>query len=227
MNIAICDDKKEVAELFSHKVQMEDAESEISIFTNGTDLIESGLKFDVVFLDIEMETMDGFSVAEILNKQQPKCVFSFITTHADLAVDGYDYQPFRYILKTAPEPVIKRKIKETLHEYYCRNKTLKISYKGKHCMVLVSDILWIEIKGHCMRVVLENGEVLWNKTLNEAEKELENYGLARCHRSFIVAMGKIETIKANRIKMKTGQDIPIGRKYKKHVDEIYNNFILN
>ena len=127
MRIAICDDEKTIAELFSQRVRIEEPASEISIYTSGIDLIQSGLVYDVVFLDIEMDTMDGFRVAEILNEKQPQCVFSFITTHTELAVEGYDYQPFRYILKTAPEPVIKRKINETLHEYYCRNKVLKFA----------------------------------------------------------------------------------------------------
>lgn len=172
MKIAICDDEKLIAEMFRQKVLAETAESEISIFTTGIDLIESEFKYDIVFLDIEMTPMTGFQVAEILKKKYPQCIFSFITTHTELAVDGYDYQPFRYILKTAPEPVIKRKIKETLHEYYCRNKILRITYKGSQSNILADDIYYIEIMGHCTKLVLKNSEVLWNKTLDEIEIEL-------------------------------------------------------
>lgn len=226
MRVAICDDEKEIAELFSQKVRIEEAESEISIYTSGIDLIQSGIAYDVVFLDIEMKTMDGFHVAEILNKRQPQCVFSFITTHAELAVDGYDYRPFRYILKAAPEPVIKRKIKETLHEYYCKNKALKTVYKGNYHTVLVNDIFYIEIKGHCMNIILENDEILWNRPLNEVEKELKNYGLVRCHRSFIVALSQIKEVSMKSIKLQGGHDIPIGRAYRKYFLESYQNYIF-
>ena len=226
MRVAICDDEKKIAELFSLKVRAEETESEISIYTSGIDLIQSGIEYDVVFLDIEMKTMDGFRVAEILHKRQSQCVFSFITIHAELAVDGYDYQPFRYILKTAPEPVIKRKISETLHEYYRRNKTLKTAYKGNYYTVLVNDIFYIEIKGHCMNIILENEAILWNKPLNEVEKELKNYDLVRCHRSFIVALSQIKEFSMKSIKLQSGHDIPIGRAYRKYFLESYQNFIL-
>lgn len=226
MNIAICDDEKKMAELFSTKVMAENSGSNISIFTSGVDLIKSNMSFDVVFLDIEMETMDGFQVAKILNKNQPQCIFSFITTHAELAVDGYDYQPFRYILKTAPEPVIKRKIKETLNEYYRRNKTLKIAYKGNYCTVKVSDIFYIEITGHCMKLVLEKSEVLWSRRLNETEAELKSCGLVRCHRSFMVALPHISELTQYGVKLKNGASVPVGRKYKKYFTEAYNNFML-
>lgn len=226
MKIAICDDEKMIAEAFRQKVLSEEPESEIYIFTKGNDLIQSDTVFDAVFLDIEMEAMDGFRVAELLKEKQPQCIFSFITTHAELAVDGYDYQPFRYILKTAPEAVIKRKIKETLSEAYNKNKTLRISYKGNYCTVLAGDIFYIEIIGHCMKLVLENTEILWNRPLDKAESDMKSYGLIRCHRSFMVAMSRIKEITSQGIRMKNGHLVPIGRKYRKYFFEEYNNFIL-
>lgn len=226
MKIAICDDEKMIAEMFCRKVLEEESESEISVFTEGKDLIQSGTVYDVAFLDIEMEEMNGFRVAELLKEKQPQCIYSFITTHAELAIDGYDYQPFRYILKTAPEAVIKRKIKETLYEYYCRNKILWITYKGNHSNVLVGDIFYIEIMGHCTKLILENSEVLWNKPLDKIEMELKEHGFIRCHRSFMVALSRIDGINKQHIKMKNGKFIPIGRKYRKYFFEEYNNFIL-
>lgn len=226
MRIAICDDEKQTAELFCEKVREFEPESEISIFTNGTDLIQSGELWDIIFLDIEMKPMDGFQVAEILNKEHMKCIYSFITSHAELAIDGYDYQPFRYILKSAPEPVIERKISETIQEYYCRNKALKISYKGTYRTVMVRDIQWIEIKGHCMKIMIGNDEVLWNKTLNEMEKEFEKYGLVRCHRSFVVSLSYIKECTLKGIQLKNGNVIPIGRMYRQHIVEMYRRFML-
>lgn len=226
MKIAICDDDRDIAELFKTKVKAEDAESEISVFTTGIDLIKSDILFDAAFLDIEMPETNGFKVAKHLKAHQPKCIFSFITTHTELAVDGYDYQPFRYILKTAPEPVIKRKIQETLHECRCRNKILQITYKGICSSVFVNDILYIEVIGHCMKLVFEKSELLWGRQLNEAESELESYGLIRCHRSYMVALLHIDKITSTKVDMKNGAVIPFGRKYKDRFMEKYNNFML-
>lgn len=226
MRIAICDDDKQTTELFFQRVRKFEPESEISIFTTGTDLIQSDELWDIIFLDIEMKPMDGFQVAEILNKEHVKCIYSFITSHAELAIDGYDYQPFRYILKSAPEPVIERKISETIQEYYCRNKALRISYKGAYHTVMVRDIQWIEIIGHCMKIVTENDKVLWNKTLNKMEKEFEKYGLVRCHRSFVVSLSHIKEITLKDIYLKNGDVIPVGRMYRQHIVDMYRSFIF-
>lgn len=226
MNIAICDDEKGIAELFSAKVTAVEPDSEIAIFTSGEDLIESEFECDVVFLDIEMKPMNGFQTAEILKEKYPRCILSFITTHSELAVEGYDYQPFRYILKTAPEPVIKRKIRETLNEYYYRNKSLHIAYKGKHSVVLVGDIIYIEIEGHCTKLVLKNGVVSWNKPLNDIEVELKKYGVIRCHKSFMVSLAQVKEVNQNWIKLKRGINVPIGRTHKNSFIKEYNNYIL-
>ena len=226
MRIAVCDDEIGVAQLFSDKIKELNPESEVSIFTSGIDLIQSDIIWDIVFLDIEMNKMNGFQTAKILKTKQPDCILSFITTHAELAVDGYDYQPFRYILKTAPKLVKERKITETIDEYYLRRKSLRISYKGTSRSVMISDIQWIEICGHNMKLILKEDIVLWSKSLNEVENEFENYGLIRCHRSFIVALSQIEEFTSKNIKTKSGYTIPIGRTYVKRIKEKYKNFIL-
>ncbi len=226
MNIAICDDEKNFAELFGDKVRTEYDNCDIYVFTSGIEMIKSGIFFDVAFLDIEMDDMNGFHLAEFLNKNQPRCVFSFITIHGELAVDGYDYQPFRYILKSAPEAVIKRKISETLNEYYRRSKVLHVEYKGKHSKVLVSDIVYIEVDGHRMKLVLEKGELLWGKQLNEVENDFGDYGLVRCHKSYIAGLQHIEEFNSSKIKMKNGDLIPIGRKYKARFIEEHKHFTI-
>ena len=228
MRIAICDDVRKVAELFYQKVHNIEPDSEISIFTNGKDLIESDELWDVIFLDIEMDVMNGFEIAEILNRKQPMCILAFITTHAELAIDGYDYQPFRYILKSSPNPVVERKIWETINEYYRRNKTLTVSYKKTHRTILVSDIVYIEIKGHCMNIILEDEVIFWNKSLNDIEKDLDGSNLVRCHRSFMMSLHQIAEFTLKNIRMKNGDIVPVGRSYRKHIMESYRHFtVLN
>lgn len=226
MKIAVCDDEKVIAEQFCEKVLAQAPDSEISVFTNGDDLIRSGEVYDAAFLDIEMEGLNGFQTAKTLSVRQPQCVFSFITTHAELAVDGYDYQPFRYILKTAPESVINRKIKETLNEALKKNKYLLVSYKRKSSSILIDSIFYIEIEGHCMKIVLKDKDILCGKTLEKLENDIKNYGLVRCHRSFMVSLSKIKEITSQDIIMENECVVPIGRKYKKHFLEEYNNFIM-
>ncbi len=224
MKIAICDDDINSAKLFSSKIKSVMTGNDIFIFTCGKDLLQSNHSFDVIFLDIEMQEMNGFEVAKKLMIKWQNCIFSFITSHAELAVDGYDYQPFQYILKTAPQPVIHRKIKETLDEYNRKNKFINVTYKGNYKTVRIADILFIEVIGHYLKIVLPNDEVLWNKPLSEFEKELSGCDLVRCHRSFIVSISKISDMTLKEITICNGTKIPVSRLYKNKILDTYKNF---
>lgn len=227
MKIAICDDNKRMAEIFRQKVRNIVPEAEIFVFDDGHELIQTDEVWDVAFLDIEMKDLNGFQVAEVLNEKQPNCIFSFITTHSELAVDGYDYRPFRYILKDAPELVIERKINETVNEYHRKNRILRVSYKGAYREIFVNDIKWLEITGHCMKIILDDDIALWSRSLSEMEEELECYGLIRCHRSYIVPLKDIKELKRQGVVLKCGETISLGRAYREKVSKKYEKFRRN
>lgn len=224
MKIAICDDEKMFRERLERLI--DESEAKIYLYESGKDLLDSDTEFDIVLLDIEMPEMSGFEIAKILIERNNRCVFSFVTSHAELAIDGYDYQPYRYILKQTPDMVVKRKLQETIEEYYRRNKVLQILHKGTYSKIFVNQIQWIEINGHCMHI-FSNGEIIpWNKALNEVQKELERYGIVRCHRSFMVALSQIKKITANNAVLHSGKEIPIGRYYRKAFENQYKNYMF-
>lgn len=224
LKIAVCDDDIVVAYAVKRLIKEISNDNEVYIFDSGNEFLKSDEKWNVVFLDIEMSGIDGFETAERLLKKQSECIFSFVTTHAELAVDGYDYQPFRYILKNAPPPVLRRKIRETIDEYIRRNKTIEVSFKGVTKTININDIRFIEIVGHNLQISTNKDVIVCGKTINEIEKELKNYGFIRCHRSYIVALKEIEEFKAKEMKLKNGMRIPIGRLYKTNTEKEYKNY---
>lgn len=223
LKIAVCDDDIIIAYGVKKLIKEINNDNEVYIFESGKDFLSSSDKWDIVFLDIEMDGLNGFETAERFLKKQPECVFSFVTTHIELAVDGYDYQPFRYILKNAPPPVLRRKIRETIDEFIRRNKTIKVSFKGVIKTININDILYIEIVGHNLQINTIGDTIVCGKTINEIEKELKNYGFVRCHRSYIVPLREIEEFKTKELKLKNGERIPIGRLYKTNIENEYKN----
>lgn len=227
MNIAICDDNRASGEFILSKVKKIEPDCNVFVFVKGCEFINCKCEWDVVFLDIEMDEVDGFALAKILKQQQKRCIFSFVTTHSELAVDGYDYQPFRYILKDAPDEVIDRKVRETINEYHFRNSRLKISYKGIQKNINVAEISSIEITGHCLKISLGGELILWNKSLQDIEKILEKYDFVRCHRSFMVSLKHIRKFTSKLIEVDNGKKVPVGRSYQKKAETEYVKFLIN
>ena len=227
MNIAICDINRESGEFILSKVKKIEPDCNVFVFAKGFEFINCKREWDVVFLDIEMDEVDGFTIAKILKQQQKRCIFSFVATHSHLAIDGYDYQPFRYILKDAPDEVIERKVRETINEYHFRNSRLKISYKGVQKIISVAEISSIEIMGHCLKISCGDELVLWNKSLQDIEKILEKYDFVRCHRSFMVSLKHIKKFASKLIELDNGKKVPVGRSYQKKAETTYLQFLTS
>lgn len=227
MKIAICDDDRNFAEYIIDKIQEIEKNCEITLFNSGEEFVLTESVFDIVMLDIEMKELNGFETARIIREKNSEFILSFVTSHNELAVDGYDYQPFRYILKQAPEQVICRKLKEIIDEFYRRNAAFWLESKNGKRKLHISKIKFVEITGHSLKITMSDDEiVLWNKPLKEVEKQMESCSVVRCHRSFMVALSKIKKMGAREIELIDGEKIPRGRLYAKHVEEKYINYKL-
>ncbi len=227
MRVAICDDDRNFANYLTNKIKELEEKCEIVLFESGEEFVQTESSFDIVLLDIEMKELNGFETARAIKERNPEFILSFVTSHNELAVDAYDYQPFRYILKQAPEQVIHRKLKEVIAEFHRRNAAFEINCKGGKRKVYISKIKCVEIIGHSLKLTMTDDEiVLWNKPLREVEREMEKCGVIRCHRSFMVALSHIKSLGTREINLFDGQTIPRGRLYAKHVEEKYINYKL-
>lgn len=225
MKIAICDDEKIFVDRIKKLLDVPDAE--VYSFSTGEELLASGIEFDALFLDIDMPGINGFEVAKIINLRNKRAVFSFVTVHESLSVQGYDYQPYRYILKQVPDTVVARKLRETIDEAVRRNGTLEIMKNGSKTIIRISDIECIESVGHYLKIFVSGEWIEWKKSFKDVEIEFEKYNIIRCHKGYMVNMKYVKSISRKEIVFYSGNKIPTGRSYYDSVDNKYKNYILS
>ena len=78
-------------------------ESRIEAYATGEELLASGKRFDIVFLDIQMEGMNGIEAARSLRERREDTVLVFITGIKDYVFDAFDLYAFQYLLKPIDE----------------------------------------------------------------------------------------------------------------------------
>lgn len=102
ISIAICDDepvmlkhiKKLVLDFFSSK----NMEIKIFMFLNGEELLNCDKDIDVLFLDIQMNQLDGIEIAKRMrNKNHYKGFLIFITVLKEMVFQSFEVQPFDYL----------------------------------------------------------------------------------------------------------------------------------
>ena len=104
--IAICDDEnlftEELKELISGYMAEKGLIFEIDTYSSGEALVELGLgvvRYTVVFLDINMEKIDGIKTAEMIRKVSREVFIVFVTAYVDYSLEGYRLDVVRYLLK--------------------------------------------------------------------------------------------------------------------------------
>lgn len=184
---------------------------------------------DLVFLDINMPDLSGI---EFLNALPQKPAVIFTTAYADYAVEGFNLDAVDYLLKpisfdrflkatnkaenffnpttaagTSAEPAATEQ--ETEHLF------IKTEYKI--VKVNLKDIWYVEGLKDYIKIVTHEGQLLTLQSMKSMQGTLPNAKFMRVHKSYIVAIGHIESIERNKIKI---QDkwIPIGTTYR---DQFY------
>ncbi len=175
-------------------------------------------KPDLVFLDIEMNSINGLDIAHALPRE---CCFIFTTAHAQYALNGFDldavdflHKPFAYErFKKAVEKAIRRIETEKVPE----NIVIKQEYAN--VTIPINDILYIEAMENYTKIFRENGGYILSRTnMKTIQEILPEENFLRIHRSYIVPIEKIEMFSKKKIKLIVKEIfLPIGRLYANHI----------
>ncbi|MGN0462105.1 MAG: LytR/AlgR family response regulator transcription factor [Ruminococcus sp.] len=221
MKIAICDDDsvqlKYINSLVEKWSDISGEKSIISLYSNADELLFNYTPgcFDVLLLDIQMEGENGISLAKRIRGFNDNASIIFITAVSDYVFDGYDVGAIQYLLK----PVDEDKL------FDCLNTALKKSPDKKRIVleseqsstaVTIDDIIYLEAFSHKTKVVLVNKEFYTNESISGIEKRLGS-DFYKCHRSYIVNIKHINSIKKYDAVMDNGLSVPVSRR-------LYNDF---
>lgn len=167
---------------------------------------------DLVFLDIQMEQFSGLQFMESI-QNRPKIII--VSAYSQYAVDGFDYSVSDYLLKPFSFERFLKAVDKVQYELSLNTPKEYIFVKTEYRMERVNfaDILYIEGKGAYLRIVTTKSKIMTLMNFQSMESMLPSENFIRVHKSFIIAMNKIDSIERNRILI--GEErIPIGLSYR-------------
>ena len=223
LNIAICDDEKyfrnEIRGILEKHLGAEGIVCSIDDFASGEELTDLGIemqKYDIVFLDINMDQMDGIDAARKIREKSKDIFIVFVTAYIDYTIEGYKVDAFRYILKN--NNMLEGSIEECLDSirermaYEVEQREFDFS-EGRRTVSL-ERILFVEsnlhrLIFHIMEDSLKQYTVY--KTLDEMEKEFEGKGFIRIHQSYLVNVQHVNSISRYYLILDNGTRLSIPR----------------
>lgn len=228
INIAICDDEYDDCMLLKKYIEEYITDYEIdysiSVYLTGKDLLSSSKKFDLIFLDIIMDDLDGIDIARYYKNKQSKQKIFFISSSNAYLKEGYRVQAVRYLTK----PIDKEELFEDLSEIL--KQTIRDSqYIYDEAIptqkIYLSDIRYIEVMGRNSYVHTSDKIYHSKKQLKVWLKELELYHFYRIHNSYLVNIEYVYDIKFDKVILKDGCELPLSRTYQKNFKDDYYNYL--
>jgi len=179
---------------------------------------------DLMFLDIEMPGLSGIDFLRSL-PQKPYVILT--TANKNYAIEGFDLDVDDYILKPVSFERLLKAINRIVEKGSAGKKTEKketeefiyLKENKKMVKVYLKDILYIESLKDYVRVVTKCKTVVTKQQLNYFLTAFDINYFLQIHRSFIVAINKIDAFSLSGVEIGE-KELPIGRKYKDSVIEI-------
>ncbi|MDR0918506.1 MAG: LytTR family DNA-binding domain-containing protein [Oscillospiraceae bacterium] len=217
LQIAICDDEitdlKYIKETLERKLIETDISSELKIFNNAEELINSEVVFDVIFLDIDMPNLNGFETAKILNEKMSNCELVFVTNHEEFVFKAYKFKAIGYIRKRFFKEEIEDTIDSILQRVSQKNISIALDSGNKIQYINLSDVTYVQSDDHYIYIYfLNSNRILHRENISCFDEKYSGYGMIKIHNRYIVNYKFIQSIERNSVVLTNGTNLPISRK---------------
>ncbi len=233
MKVAICEDEKIMADkiwrFFFDMKEINakcypDAESLLSDY-------EKGERYDIVFCDIVMKSMNGIELCRAIRKLDENVYFCMITNYVEYAPSGYEAGVFRYLLK----PVVKEDIMKVLDDMQSiASSSQKIIIKSFHENVIVKSesLIYIEVKDKYSFVHYWTEEnprreetTITASSLHHLEEKLAGKSFCRIHRKYCINMEHVVNYNNMSVLMDCGTALPISYRKSSAFKDAFEAFL--
>ncbi len=181
-------------------------------------------KVDLLFLDINMDELSGI---ELLESSKITSQVIITTAYQEYALKGYELQITDYLLKPFTFNRFLQAVNKAqgnLSQHIADKKLDFIFVKTENRLekIMIDDILYIEGMRDYLRIHCSSKKIMTLQSFTDLEQLIPAYLVCRVHKSYMVAINKIDSIERSRIKI-SNQLIPISETYKEAFLQLINN----
>ncbi len=218
MRIAIVEDRPEDRECLSYLLA-EDARGRgwtytVETYTSGEAFLEAAGKFEIVFLDVMMDGIDGLETARRFRDKGGSALVVFVTVEADFAIEGYEVDAAAFLIKPANAQQLHHtldRLEQKLMAQVHKNGPLVVLSPGKK--LLAGTVLYAIIKDHYLKVYADGKMFSPNLSMEGLRSRLPDDGrFVECSRGVLVNLDHISKVETKSVTMDDGTRLPVSRR---------------
>ena len=197
MRIAICDDEVSMVQILEEKIKKLLPDAVIEKYLSGDELIASGSKPDILFLDIQMPGMDGMETAKVLRQDNEDMILIFVTAAEEYVFQAFDVGAFHYLVKPFSNEKFKEVVTKAVHNIKRSSrlekdeKYIMVQTAGSHIKIFLRDIVYAEVYNRKVIIHTRSTDIEYYGILQELS-DMAGTDFFRTHRAYLVHFKYVE-----------------------------------
>lgn len=226
LKIAICDDVAEIVRHIESMLKIVEKKHSFNLqtygFFSGAALlkdISEGNSFDLIFLDIEMDNINGVEVGlEIRNKlKDDNSQIAYISGKTDRAMKLFQVRPIDFLVKPLNIDKIEEVVLITSRLVNDASKYFRYKKSQEYHKIRVKDILYFEGENRKVNIVTKDHTDSFYGSMNDVYKESKSLDFLHIHKSYIVNKAYIKSYKYDEVIMTNDSSLPISQSRRKSI----------
>lgn len=237
ISVAICDDDvamtATIEEMLYKTAKEQSIKINCAVFFDGSTLVENihhGTYYDLIYLDIEMQKVNGISAAELIRNMEVPALIIYVSSYEKYLKELFNTEPFRFLSK----PIDGNKFRSVFMDAYKRirqkSEYFSFTYNKEFIKIPLGRIYYFEscnrvIYIHAVRNVESKNresdemEYRFYGKMNDVEKQLSdsNARFIRIHQSYLVNFDYIKSMNFTNVTMSDGTTLQISEDKQKKV----------
>ncbi len=229
INIAICDD--DLITLHNTKDLIEEykiKEFNIKTYSSGEELLKSKREFDIIFLDIDMGGINGIETAKRIRVYDKQVKIIYVTNYTDYTSMAFSVHAFGYLVKPLRLEEVHHQLNEAL-SYMKEDKEELVEFITNEGLVRINlnKIYYFEYQSRKVLMKTNDKIYILKEKISDISSRMRSYGFEMPHKSFVVNLYNVKSIKGYDIFMMDESVIPLSQKKSTEFRKTLNIYLSN
>lgn len=217
LHILICDDEPSFTNLLKRSIEaLPDYEKRSMVIhcVNEPQAVSKSMieTADIVFLDVDMDSVNGIEFAKQLRAVRRNFILIFVTNYGEYAAEGYEVNAFRFLSKLQLQEKLPRYFAQALAECERKNRVIHVFCEGESLPIRLDELIYVKTEGRVLLFCFQSSQMpalRCRSTLQALEQQLSGQGFLRIHKSYLVNMQFLKSLQTKGAVLATGESLPL------------------
>lgn len=195
------------------------------VYRSGMDFIRSSENSDIVFMETQLDRLDGLETAGIMRQLGSDAQLIFLTRTPQLAIKGYAVDALDFLVKPVEPAAVSFALDKAIRRLENRSCTfLALKLSNGTASVSANDITFVEVFDHNLVYHTVNGDYTVRGRLSDVYEKLDHDKFIACNRSFIVNLRYVTEIRSDHVLL-GGTKIAVSKSHRKEIQTRFSAYL--